>query len=68
MAIDQVNSKFLDPFGYAFRNGPMAEWFKDRRPGIIRPELSEPMADIAKIGLAFINDELLADGKLSASL
>ena len=60
----RVDEKFLFPFGVAFRCGPMAEWFKDRRPDFILPDAAPPMVEMAQAGLAWLDSgAVLGDGR-----
>merc|ERR1712178_194188 len=54
--------KVLEPMGCAFRNGPVFEFFKDRRAGYQHKELAEPMRIAGKTGVKWLESQL-ADGR-----
>nr|WLE99329.1 glutathione S-transferase 2 [Alexandrium pacificum]WLE99332.1 glutathione S-transferase 2 [Alexandrium pacificum] len=58
----RCEQKVLEPIGCAFRNGPMAAFFKDRRPGYIHPEHAAGMRVAGATGLKWL-DGMLADGR-----
>merc|ERR1719487_3255820 len=62
MWLRRIEEKILDPMGGAFRSGPMANFFKDRRPGYIHPEIAEPLGKAAAAGLTWLDGQL-ADGR-----
>merc|ERR1712216_560037 len=51
MWIMRIEQKVLEPMGQAFRNGPMFDFFKDRRPGYMHKELVEPMGASFYVGI-----------------
>lgn len=62
MWLRRMEEKIIGPMGDSFRNGVMAKFFQDRRPGCIHPEISEPAGKVAAAGLQWL-DLQLADGR-----
>jgi len=62
MWIMRTEQKVLEPIGQAFRNGPMFDFFKDRRQGYMHKELVEPMRATGRAGLLWLESQL-ADGR-----
>jgi glutathione S-transferase len=62
MWILRGEQKVLEPIGSAFRNGPMAGFFKDRRPGYIHEEQAAGSKIAGATGLAWL-DGILSDGR-----
>lgn len=58
----RINDKIISPMMLAFQNGPMFDFFKDRRPGFIHKELAEPSRAAGKVGLAWLERQF-ADGR-----
>merc|ERR1712110_1006633 len=58
----RVTDKILVPATSAFQNGPMFQFFKDRRPGYIDETLANPQRTAAKAGFAWL-DKQLSDGR-----
>ena len=48
----------LEPIGSAFRNGPMFNFFKDRRPGYMHAEHVDGMKIAGQTGLKWLDEQL----------
>ena len=59
----RIEFKILEPVGSAFRNGPMAGFFKDRRPGTIHPSNVKGERESGIAGMKWLEQEL-RDGRL----
>ena len=62
MWLKRVEFKVLEPIGSAFRNGPLAGFFKDRRPGTIHPENAAGERQTGVAGMKWLDSDL-SDGR-----
>ena len=60
-------SQALEPIGSAFRNGPMFNFFKDRRPGYIHAEHVDGMKIAGQAGLKWFDEQLAGKEYLCGS-